>query len=97
MTIDQFEVNLKKVNPRLNIKQRGYGDIVAVFDGSKYLIRMSQGEFNLSGYRKKYIMSDLSTEYGNIEKRGRKTVVRMLQKMNYVNNLEDYKLLLWGV
>lgn len=97
MTLTQFEKNLRKINLRLRLRSRGYGDIVGLYDGDKYLIRMSKGELNLSGYRKKYLHGNLSVSYGVIQKRGRKTVVRMLQRMGYVKNLNDYSLLLWGV
>jgi hypothetical protein len=97
MTLQQFEDNLKRVNPRLRLRSRGYGDIIGLYDGDKYLIRMSKGEFNLNGYRKKYIHDNLSVSFGTIQKRGRKTVVRMLQRMGYIKNLKDYSLLLWGV
>jgi len=96
MTLSQFQKNLKKVNPNLRIRSRGYGDIVGVFDGDRFLIRMSKGEFNLNGYRKKFIRGNLDVVYGNIQKRGRKTVTRMLQRKGYVNSIKDYRMLLWG-
>jgi len=97
MTTQKFERLLKKINPNLHIRKRGYGDIAGVYDGSKYLVRLSHGELNLNGYYKIYYTSDGSPKMGPIAKRGRKTIIEMLQKKGYIKNIKQRSMLLWGL
>lgn len=95
MTLDEFERRLKVCNPRLNLRRRGRSDVVGVFDGNDFLFRLNQGELQLNGYRMKYFTDHLETHYGPIERRGRKTAVRLLEKMGKVT-IHDRGYLLWG-
>lgn len=98
MTIQEFNRRLKGINPNLHVRQRGqgYGDIAGLFDGREYLIRMTKGELNVNGYRIREFGDDLRWHEGNIMKRGRKTVVKMLEKKGYLN-LNQRASLLWGI
>lgn len=97
MTLSQFERNLKKIKPSLHLRQRGQMDVVGLFDGSKYLMRLNRGELNLNGFRMKYFTDSLETKMGPIQKRGRKTILSTLMRGGYIKNHEQRNLLLWGV
>lgn len=96
MTISQFESLLKQVDPRLHIRIRGPLDVGGIFLGSEYLIRVTKGELNLNGYRYEYFTDQLQRVQGNIMKRGRKTIVKLLGARIPLS-VEQRSLLLWGV
>jgi hypothetical protein len=96
MTIDDFARRLKEVDPRLHIRVRGPLDVGGIFLGSKYLLRITKGEINLNGYRYTYFTDRLEKVEGNIMKRGRKTIVKLLQQ--YIPlTMEQRASLLWGI
>lgn len=97
MTLKQFEERLKKINPKFSVRKRGTSDVAGVFIGSEYICRLTQGEFNLNGYRYK-LLKPGTIEYinSNIQKRGRKTTVKLLTKY-FKNKIKDRAYLLWGV
>tara|TARA_R110000868_G_C10972640_1_gene770684 strand:- start:19549 stop:19842 length:294 start_codon:yes stop_codon:yes gene_type:complete len=97
MTLPLFEQLLKKVDPRLHIRVRGTGDVGGIFRGSEYLVRITKGELNLNGYRYTYFTDRLQKVEGNIMKRGRKTIVKMLQARGVVKSQKERSLLLWGI
>lgn len=91
-----FENLLKKINPRLHIRIRGPLDVGGIFLGSEYLVRITKGELNLNGYRYMTYTSDMQWIQGNIQKRGRKTIVKILGARIPLTP-EQRGLLLWGV
>jgi len=103
MTLRRFQKYLKQVNPKLRIRQRGYGDIVGLFAGlsgkSGYICRMSKGELHLSGWRQEIVDPEhpMLTTRGNIAKRGRKTVIMLLKDWRWVKTHKQKSLLLWGL
>lgn len=97
MTLHEFERRLKKINPQLHLRQRGYGDIVGIFLGNEYLVRMSRGEVPLNGYREKYIdPATVQMTAGRIMKRGRMTLTRILEARGLIKGPRDRAILIWG-
>lgn len=96
MTIKHFEQLLKEVDPRLHIRTRGPLDVGGIFLGSKYLIRITKGELNLNGYRYTYFNNEMQRNDGNIMKRGRKTIVKLLDSYLHLT-LKQKSRLLWGI
>lgn len=72
-------------------------DVGGIFRGSEYLVRITKGELNLNGYRYMFFTDTLQRLEGKIQKRGRKTIVKMLQAKGVVKTQKDRALLLWGV
>lgn len=97
MTLNLFGKLLKQVDPRLHIRIRGPHDVGGIFRGSEYLVRITKGELNLNGYRYTHFTDTLQKVEGKIEKRGRKTIVKMLQAQGVVKTQKQRSLLLWGV
>lgn len=103
MTIYAFEQRLKKINPKFRIRVRGYKDVAGLFVGlhgrSGYITRMTKGELQLNGYRKRFHNVANPTEWkmGNIEKRGRKHVVNTLRKFGWITKPQQVSMLMWGV
>ncbi len=103
MTISQFQKYLKKVNPKLQLRQRGYGDIVGLFAGKSgkggYILRMTKGEVTLHGYREQLVNPENPTEMVNgiIKKRSRKTVVNLLRSWRWVKTHKERSMLLCGI
>lgn len=98
MTLNDFETRLKKINPNFIVRKRGHRDAGGIFLGTEYIVRFTQGELNLNGYRYRYFSPNgMSYNYGNIEKRGRKTIVKMLEARHLIKNLEQRASLLWGI
>lgn len=103
MTLSRFNKLLKKVNPKLRVRVRGYGDIVGVFAGlsgkSGYICRMTKGELTLAGYRELIVdpTNKMQLKQGIIKKRGRKTVINLLKSWRWVKNHRQTSMLLWGI
>ncbi len=103
MTLGKFQRLLKKVNPKLRIRQKGWGDAGGVFVGlsgkTGYIIRISKGEFNLRGYRMAVVdpKNKMRLVPGIIKKRGRMTVVRILRNYRWIKNHRQISMLAWGV
>jgi len=95
MTRTELDRRLQLVDPKLHLRERGWGDIVGVFYGSEYLFRIGKGEINFNGYR--YIMTDpnLNHTQGTPMKRGRKTLTRLLSR--YIKTDAQRTSLLWGL
>jgi len=96
MTLQTFEQRLQSINPRFRIRQRGYGDIVGIYLGDEFIVRATKGELNLNGYRFRYYSQTMEKKEGNIMKRGRKTLVKMLER-HFKDKVKDRAYLLWGV
>ncbi len=96
MTISQLEDRLKSIDSRLSVRMRGPHDVGGIFLGSKYLLRLTKGELNLNGYRYMTYTSDMKWIQGNIMKRGRKTIVKLLQ-IYVPMTLEQRASILWGI
>ena len=80
MTLSQFQRLLKKIDPKLRIRQRGKGDIVGLFANAAYITRLTRGELHLNGYREVIVGQDgMTFRNGYIKKRGRKTVINKLR------------------
>ena len=99
MTLAKFQKQLKKVNPKLTVRQRGFGDIGGIFGDGKYIARITKGELNMRGYRHRVINKDNPTQYidGNIKKRGRVTLVNLLRNYRWIKNHKQKSMLLWGI
>lgn len=95
MTLEELDARLKIIDPLLHVRYRGQGNITGVFHGSEYVTRMDYGELNVNGFRWKYYGRDLSVREGRIQKRGRKTLIKLLG--NHVKTLEDKASILWGI
>lgn len=103
MTIAKFQKLLKKINPRLRIRQRGVGDVAGVFVGHSgkggYICRMNKGELTMDGYR--WMVRDPSNPMryipGRIKKRGRKTIINLLRNYRWVTNHKQRSMLTWGI
>ena len=103
MTLSRFQYLLKKVNPKLRIRQRGYGDVGGIFVGlsgkSGYIARITKGELHLNGFRWEVVDPNdkMRTIPGKIQKRGRKTLVRLLKNWRWVKNHQQISMLTWGI
>lgn len=99
MTLGQFNKRLKKVHPRLRLKVRSHGDVVGLYGGHAYILRMTKGELNFNGYRLQMPNPEdpLNPIQGPIQKRGRKTIVNILRSHRWATNHKDRTMLLYGV
>ncbi len=105
MTLSRFQQLLKKISPKLRIRQRNYGDVAGIFAGlsgkSGYVCRITKGEFHLQGYRLSMQSADEiligRPKWGNIKKRGRKTVINLLRNWRWVKNHYQRTMLTYGV
>lgn len=99
MILDLFERALQKIDPQLRIRQRRYGDIASLFKGTQYLERLTKGEFCVNGYRYSYLdpSKGFSRQWGPIQKRGRKTIVRKLEQRGIIKTMAQRASLLWGI
>ena len=96
MTLSHLEKLLKIIDPTLSVRMRGQGDVGGIFKGSQYILRVTKGELNLNGHRTTYFDEHGKQIQSRITKRGRKTVVSLLQKNGIINNLAERELILWG-
>ena len=99
MTLSRFAKLLRKANPKLHLKYRGYGDIVALYGGYSYILRLTKGELNFNGYRLQQPNPDdpLHPIQGKIMKRGRKTIVMLLRSHRWITTKEQVSMLLYGI
>jgi len=103
MTLKRFEKLLKQVNPKLRIRQRGWGDVGGIFAGkfgkAGYIARITKGELNLHGYRAEIVdpANPARLIKGKIRKRGRKTLVMLLRNWRWLPRVRDRCLVLWGI
>ena len=102
MTLGKFQRILKKINPKLRIRQKGWGDVGGIFVGisgkTGYIVRISRGELQLRGYRYELVdpTNPFQTIQGKIQKRGRVTLIRILQNWRWIKNHKQRSMLLWG-
>lgn len=99
MTLRRFQQLLKKANPKLRLKVRGYGDIVGLYGSYHYILRMTKGELHLNGHRLGLPNPDDPTKpvQGMIQKRGRKTIINILRNHRWITNHRQRTMLLWGI
>lgn len=99
MTLQRFQQLLKQANPKLRLRERGYGDIVALYGGYSYILRMTKGELNLNGWRLQLPNPNdpLHPIQGPIQKRGRKTVVNLLRNHRWITTHKQISSLMWGI
>jgi hypothetical protein len=95
MTLEDFNQRLQNVDPKLHVRVNGRGDIAGLFYGTEYIARMTRGELNINGYRIDLIDQGQINE-GCIMKRGRKTLVKLLQGRLPLT-LKQRASLLWGL
>jgi hypothetical protein len=103
MTLQRFRELLRRIDPKLQVRVRGTGDVVGVFVGTAgkggYICRMSKGELQLNGYR--WALADPKNPFnklnGRIKKRGRKTVINLLRNYRWVQNHYQRSMLTWGI
>lgn len=98
MTLKRFEQLLQKANPRLRIADRAYGDILGLYFGPHYILRMTKGELQMNGYRYQIIDRNNVTQYinGNIQKRGRKHILNILWNHRHITYKQRSQIL-WGI
>jgi hypothetical protein len=98
MTLSRFNKLLKKVSPKLRVRQRAYGDIASIYAGSGYIIRLTKGEFHLKGFSKQYVNPQNPNETLQIiQKRGRQHVVNILKNYRWIKNHKQKTMLLYGI
>lgn len=102
MTLGKFNKLLKIVNPKLSVRQRGYGDVGGIFVGvsgrTGYIARITKGELTMKGYRWQiFDWKTKQTVEGNIKKRGRKTLISILRQNRWITNHRYISMLLWGI
>lgn len=107
MTLSRFQYLLKKINPRLCIRQRGYGDVGGIFSGftghNGYIARITKGDIGLAGYRYQTLDRTaakaglIKYNQGKIQKRGRKTLIMILQNWRWIKTRKQKSMLLWGI
>ena len=99
MTLQRFEQLLKKVNPRFRVRQKSYGDVVGLYCGPHYILRMTKGELNFNGYRLQIQNPEdpLNPIQGRIMTRGRKTIISILRSHRWVTKRKDTTMLLYGI
>lgn len=99
MTLKNFARLLKEANPKLHLKVRSYGDIIGLYGGPHYILRMTKGELHMNGYRLQRANPDdpFHPIQGNIQKRGRKTIINILRSHRWVTNHKDRSRLLYGL
>lgn len=103
MTTGKFNRLLKKVNPKLTLRQRGYGDVIGLYAGksgkSGYIARMTKGEQTVNGFR--YMVPDpdnpMKLVPGNIQKRGRRTIIKLLKNYRWIKKPQQASMLMWGI
>lgn len=96
MTLSSFEKILQAIDPELNIRVRGTGDVGGIFKQNRYILRITKGELNLNGYRTTYYDEDGKQLQSRITKRGRKTIVKLLEKNCIIKTQAERELALWG-
>lgn len=103
VTLKKFERLLKGINPKLRVRQRGFDDVGGLFVGLSgkggYIARITKGELHLNGYRFRFSDPTRIGEYtqGNIQKRGRKTLVNLLRNYRWITKKEHISSLTWGI
>jgi len=103
MTLSRFNRLLKKVNPQLHLRHRGYGDIVGLFakgqGNSGYIARMTKGELTTAGWREAVRSADniMEVKQGRIKKRGRKTIIMILRNYRWLKTHKQRSMLSWGI
>lgn len=103
MTLQRFNQLLKLVNPRLRVRQRGYGDIGGIFVGlagrTGYIARITKGELTMNGYKVSKVdpTNPFHMKEGRIKKRGRKTLVNLLKNYRWVTTHQQRTMLTLGI
>jgi len=103
MTIKRFETLLKRVNPKLRIRQKGFGDVGGIFVGlsgkTGYIARMSKGELHMNGFR--HVLVDpenpMGQKDGFIKKRGRKTLIMLMRNWRWIKTHKQKSMLMYGL
>ena len=90
MTLNQFEKQLKKINPRFRIRQRRHNRIGGIFLGSEFLLTITAGHIPLNNFR--YVMPQGDHLKERVVKRGRGNACDILKKRGVITRLESIKL-----
>lgn len=87
MTLGEFDRRLRTIDPKLHLRYRGseFPDVVGIFRGTDYLMRLSKGELYLNGFKSTSRI-----------KRGRRTTVQILSKVLHLT-IKQRAYLLWGI
>jgi len=109
MRLKDFETQLKKINPNFNIRQRNVADVVGLYLGDNYILRLSKGELHLYNHRVThtpgiYTKSDQqkATEaiggqkYGGLKRRGRFQALEMLVRTHLITSRQAQQIC-WGM
>jgi hypothetical protein len=103
MTLQQFKNYLKKINPDIVVRQRGYGDIGGIFvkkwGRNGYVARITRGELTMNGYRTMMVdpSNPLKEVQGIIQKRGRKTLINLLRNRRLIKGHKAISILSYGI
>ena len=97
--MQRFAKLLKKANPKLKLRYRGYGDVVSLYGGYSYILRMTKGEIHQNGYRLQIQnpSDPLHPTQGPIQKRGRKTVINLLKNQRWITTHQQKTMLYLGI
>jgi hypothetical protein len=104
MTLQQLQSSLSRYIPNVRVRQGGYADVAAVFQGSSYLLRLNKGEQHLYNWRESIIVTDedryLLGKGRAIPKgpkhRGRMQMLAMLVNMRWLNARQAQRVM-WGL
>lgn len=103
MTLGRFQSLLKRINPKLRVRQRGYGDVGGLFVGlggkSGYIARITKGDLTMKGYREAIVdpHNRMRLIEGRIKKRGRVTLVNILRNYRWAKTHQQRSMLLFGI
>jgi hypothetical protein len=96
MTLSQFEKAIQKYRPEIHFRQAGSGDVVGIFAGSSYLLRINKGEIPLYTYRQPYYEKHSHALKKLGEKhRGRMQALGMLVNMRWLTSRQA-QAIMWG-
>lgn len=102
MTLRAFEQALQKKNPKLRIREAGYGDIAGIYAGETYLLRVNKGEIPLyswsreiiQGYRKPFSV-DREPIVIKERHRGRMQALALLVNYRHLTQRQAQEIM-WG-
>lgn len=102
MVLSRFEQLLQEANPKLHFKRRGNinnrQDVIGLYGGPHYIMRMTNGELQKNGYRYQVVDQNnpMLLVNGNIQKRGRKHLLNVLYNHRWIT-FWDRTRILYGI
>jgi hypothetical protein len=103
MTTSLFEQQLKKFIPNIRFKRREYSDVLGVYGGPQYLLRLNLGDLPLYTHRLRIVKTteDRMTElsggqvFDGPRKRGRMQALEMLVRLGRLTT-NQAQAIMWG-